>query len=144
LNFGVLEFLQEANHAALYTSQQVIQHVQSYDIPNRHIRGVVGDNTISMVNTLKNIANTHSGIAHGCFAHLLQRALEVALEASDLISSIVKEAHTVVCSSKTAQSVWNYWKVSQWKLITRRSLVINLFLCVKLVGIPFISCWIVF
>jgi hypothetical protein len=55
-----LEFIQEADHTAIYTSQQVLQHVASYDVPIRSVRCAVGDNTISMVNTLKNIAEYHS------------------------------------------------------------------------------------
>ena len=80
------------------TSATVADVLYDYSIPKENVIGAVGDNTASMVATLKMIKfeSLPKCVPHGCFAHLFQQAIRVSIDTCPGVSQLVKKCSEIV------------------------------------------------
>ena len=105
----MLDFARDANHQAFWAAGTVLDALYDYQIPKQNVVGAVGDNTASMVHTLVQISEYHtSAFPHGCFAHLLQRAILTAVEGTPSVYDIIKECSSLVRFTVAARNFCRY------------------------------------
>lgn len=94
--YAVLDFCEDSNHSAFWASGTVMDILYSFQCPKDNIIGAIGDNTASMVATLQELSRDYTNcFAHGCFAHLLQRAIYASLKDSPILDLLNEAKHIV-------------------------------------------------
>lgn len=78
----MVDFHNVKEHGATFTHETLLDLMKNLNIQTK-LAGIVGDSTISMVQTMEKTAFSSNSFPHVCFLHVFQLCIRVALSDSD-------------------------------------------------------------
>jgi len=94
-NVKLLDFKEQSNHEALFTSTMVDDILEDFAITDS-VGGVVGDATNSMISAINLIVGNTNRRMHLCTNHVFQRAMVVSYENVGAISESIQRIKRIV------------------------------------------------